>query len=152
SPSVVIDQMDVVDAEYGVWRPVYKDHVYRRIRMVGVPENLQYAFVTPAGPPNRDGDFAAPVRPVADLPSLTASPHVLPGPGGKVIVRGTTADNGTVKQVQINGRPARALTANYLEWEVVLDQLPANDGRLTAHAEDEAGNVEQLKHTRAIRY
>src|SRR5262249_9841083 len=48
SPSLLIDNMDVYNAEYGVWRPVYRNHAYRNITMNEVPSNLQYAFVASA--------------------------------------------------------------------------------------------------------
>src|SRR5262249_41641382 len=33
APSVLLDGVQIVNAEYGVWRPVYKDHAYRGIVM-----------------------------------------------------------------------------------------------------------------------
>jgi hypothetical protein len=50
--------------------------------------------------------------------------------------------------VTVNGVEARALAANFAEWEVTLTR-PA-DGRLTARAEDAAGNVEPRPHTVAL--
>ena len=41
--------------------------------------------------------------------------------GGKLLVRGVTSDNGVVKRVVVNGQEARKLSANFAEWEVVLD-------------------------------
>jgi hypothetical protein len=82
--------------------------------------------------------------PVDDLPPTTVITQVRRA-GGKVVVRGTTADNGTVKRVLVNGKEARPLTANFAEWEVVLDRTgPA--GKVSAHAVDAAGNVEQQPH------
>ena len=64
---------------------------------------------------------------------------------GKVLVRGTTSDNGTVKRVRGRRHGARALTGpNFAEWEVVLEAAPAAEVR--AHAEDAAGNVEKRPH------
>jgi hypothetical protein len=63
-----------------------------------------------------------------------------------LVVRGTTSDNGTVKKVTVNGRQAKALTQNFAEWEVILECKPQEELKLTAHAEDAAGNVEKVPH------
>ena len=38
SPSVLLDGVDIHNADYGVWRPVYKGHAYREVRMAKVPD------------------------------------------------------------------------------------------------------------------
>jgi len=75
----------------------------------------------------------------------------VPGAGARVQVRGTTADNGTVKKVLVNGRAAKATTSNFSEWEIVLDGVQPGETKLTASAEDAAGNVEKLPHTWATK-
>jgi len=57
-------------------------------------------------------------------------------------VRGTTADNGDVKRVVVNGVEAKSWRPNFIEWEVTV---PAAK-KLVAHAEDRAGNVEKTPH------
>jgi G8 domain len=59
---------------------------------------------------------------------------------GRLIVRGTCIDNGTVKRVMVNGTQAKAVADNFAEWQVVLE---ANTTRIEANAEDAAGNVEK---------
>ena len=83
--------------------------------------------------------------PVDDLPPATVITHVS-RQGNKVIVRGSTSDNGTVKRVVVNGKPARALAANFAEWEVVLDAAAKGELKIRAHAEDATGNVEKRPH------
>ena len=61
-------------------------------------------------------------------------------------VRGTTSDNGAVRRVLVNGRAARPLAPNFAEWEAVLEGVRPGALRLTAGAEDGAGNVEQTPH------
>jgi hypothetical protein len=92
-------------------------------------------------------DIAFPqlLHPVDDLPPTTVITHIRPLAGGQLTVRGTTADNGTVKRVLINAREAKAVAANFAEWEITLDK-PPTAGRLEAHAEDTAGNVETMPH------
>jgi hypothetical protein len=88
--------------------------------------------------------FPKPLAPVDDLPPTTAITHLRRN-GGKLVVRGTTADNGTVKRVLVNGKEARLLAANFAEWEVVLEGVRLGT-KVSAHAEDAAGNVEKRPH------
>jgi hypothetical protein len=149
SPSVLLDNLDIHDAEYGVWRPEYNRHAYRKIRFDQVPEKTHYGFGDKA--PNSEVDYPKPLDPVDDRPPITVITHVHRR-DGKLIVRGTTSDNGTVKKVVVNGQPARALRPNFAEWEAMLDNLPAEETRLTAHAEDAAGNIERLPHVLTMKH
>jgi hypothetical protein len=90
--------------------------------------------------------FPKVLDPIDDLPPTTVITQVSRSAAGEVVVRGTTADNGTVKRVLVNGREARALSANFAEWEVTLERPTAGALRLQAHAEDAAGNVERRPH------
>jgi hypothetical protein len=87
--------------------------------------------------------------PVDDLPPTTVITSVDRVGSGKLLVRGTTADNGTVKKVIVNGQEARATAANFAEWEITLDGSVGV--RLEAHAEDAAGNIERRPHVVASR-
>jgi hypothetical protein len=93
----------------------------------------------------QDLTFPKLLDPVDDLPPATVITHVTWLAGGKLHVRGTTSDNGTVTKVIVNGQTARALRPNFAEWEVVLTGVQAGV-KLQAHAEDAAGNVEKLPH------
>jgi hypothetical protein len=83
---------------------------------------------------------------IDDLPPTTVITHVQRNAGGNFTVRGSTADNGTVRRVVVNGQEARALPANFAEWEVTLSGVAAGRVQLSAHAEDPAGNVEPRPH------
>ena len=91
-------------------------------------------------------DYPGPLNPVDDRPPVTVMTHIGPVRGGRVVVRGVTADNGVVRSVRVNGQKARRLAPNFLEWEAVLDDLRSNSFTLTALADDEAGNVERVPH------
>ena len=82
-----------------------------------------------------------------DLPPATVVTRVA-SEGGKLVVRGTCIDNGTVAKVTVNGRAARATSANFTDWEVALD---AGTTRVEARAEDAAGNVEQTPVVTTVR-
>jgi hypothetical protein len=63
-----------------------------------------------------------------------------------MVIRGVTADNGTVRSVRVNGQYARALAPNMLEWEAGLEGLSSSPFTVTALAEDASGNLEQVPH------
>ncbi len=92
----------------------------------------------------RDVEFPKLLDPVDDLPPITVITHVERSAAGSIRVRGTTSDNGTVKRVRVNGREAKALAANFSEWEITLEVGKGQE--LHAHAEDAAGNVEPRPH------
>jgi hypothetical protein len=85
-------------------------------------------------------DVAFPKTPEVtdDLPPATVITRVVRN-GDKLTIRGTCADNGTVKRVTVNGKDAKATAANFAEWEIVLDVV----AKLEAKAEDAAGNIEK---------
>ncbi|MBI3822699.1 MAG: G8 domain-containing protein [Planctomycetes bacterium] len=141
APCVLIENLDIQNAEYGIWRPVYNKHAYASINFKDVPQNLMYAF-EPQGRPTL-GE-RKPLQPVDDLPPITVITHVLQK-NDKLLVRGTTSDNGTVTKVLVNGEPAKATRPNFAEWEITLDR-PRVSIRIEAHAEDAAGNVEKHGH------
>jgi len=83
APSLLVDGFEVFNAEYGVWRPVYKNHAYRDVKMSEVPAPQHYAFITPSSPPNKDADYPGALSPVDDLPPTTVITHVRRLAGGK---------------------------------------------------------------------
>ncbi len=93
----------------------------------------------------RDVEFPRLLDPVDDLPPITVITHVVQS-GEKLIVRGTVSDNGPVRRVHVNGKEVRGLRPGFAEWEAALDRPGPGEAKLTAHAEDEAGNVEKLPH------
>jgi G8 domain len=146
APSLLLDGLDIVNADYGIWRPVYKGHAYRSVRMTDVPASNRYAFVKPNAAPNREADYPRPMAPVDDLPPITVITHIRPLGGGKLSVSGTTSDNGAVLKVVVNGQEAKARRANFAEWEVILTGVRPGELKLAAHAQDRAGNVEPVPH------
>ena len=85
--------------------------------------------------------------PVDDLAPTTVVTHVVVK-DGKIHVRGTTSDNGTVTKVLVNDREARSTRPNFAEWEIDLP-LPRGEAvPIRAYAQDAAGNVEKLAHVR----
>jgi len=94
-------------------------------------------------------EFPVLLEPVDDLPPTTVITHVK-AEGARVIVRGTTADNSVIKKVLVNGREASSRTPNFAEWEVVLSDVRPGELKLSAHAEDAAGNIEKSPHLLSV--
>jgi hypothetical protein len=88
--------------------------------------------------------FPSLLDPVDDLPPATMITGVR-GTGAERIVRGVSQDNGRVRSVTVNGRPAKILSdrAGVADWEAVLDAGAAGQA-IIASATDDAGNTEQL--------
>jgi hypothetical protein len=83
------------------------------------------------------------LHPVDDQPPATVITSVRSN-GKEVLVRGVSSDNGEIKTVFVNGKPAKAVQPNFAEWEITL---PAgHDASLTALATDATGNREQTPH------
>jgi G8 domain len=82
---------------------------------------------------------------VDDQPPATVMTHVQLL-GNKLLVRGTTSDNGTVVRVLVNNREAKPVRQNFAEWEIVLTEVPPGNFRVAAHGEDAAGNIERMPH------
>jgi hypothetical protein len=99
----------------------------------------------------RNVEFPQLLEPVDDLPPTTVISHVRRSEGNQIVVRGTTTDNGKVKRVLVNGTPARAVAANFAEWEVVLEGVAKGEVKIEAHGEDCAGNVEKRPHVISVR-
>jgi hypothetical protein len=91
------------------------------------------------------------LEPVDDLPPSTVITHIRQD-GETIVAKGTCSDNGTVKRVVISGVEARAIVGNFAEWEAAVPHKVADGStlKLSAHAEDEAGNVESLPHAAMI--
>ncbi len=141
-PSVMVDGLDIHHAEYALWKANYDHHAYRHVTLDDISVNPNF---DPKGTQPTEAQFPGALQPVDDLPPATIITHTLKHADGSLLVRGTTADNGTVKRVVINGREAKPLRENFAEWEVTLAKTEAG-GKLTAHAEDAAGNVEPRAH------
>jgi hypothetical protein len=95
----------------------------------------------------KDIVFPKLLDPIDDLPPTTVITHIRRLEGGKLRVQGTTADNGDVLRVLVNGQNAKALRPNFAEWEITLDSTAT----VEAHAEDAAGNVEKRSHRVEVR-
>ena len=166
APNVLIDGMMIHDAIYAVRASWYKSQDYRNVVMEaqGTPIATleQYLAhktangtkrVRQPGWPQGNGDGGARIQPphvevaklspIDQLPPITVITHVRKE-GSHLIVGGTTSDNGTLKRVTVNDTVAKVAASG--EWEVTLVNVKTGPVKLTAGAEDSAGNAEKTPH------
>ncbi|HUQ69567.1 MAG TPA: hypothetical protein VM165_08595, partial [Planctomycetaceae bacterium] len=86
---------------------------------------------------------------VDDLPPATVVTSVR-RVGDKLMVAGITHDNGEITAVTVNGRSAQMAAGPHgvANWSIELS--PPADGKLSAHAADDSGNLEQTVHSLRI--
>ena len=92
------------------------------------------------------------LHPIDDLPPATVITDVRRD-GETLVVRGTTSDNGEVKEVLVNGVAAKSQSDNFAQWEATVPAAAASDNlpvRVKAHAIDAAGNTEPRDHLVAL--
>ncbi len=94
----------------------------------------------------RDIPFPKLLDPVDEMMPGTVITHVKSAEPGKLLVKGTTSDNGTIKKVSVNGKEAKAIEPNSAQWEATVAYEGNGPIRIEAFAEDVAGNVERTPH------
>jgi len=146
APSIVIDGMDISRSKYGIFLPHYDPRIQPYGRMTAKGVNLPGVLM--ASPTSVPGEQTPPPVGVDDRPPFTVITSAIRKADGHVLVRGTTADNGEVKRVVVNGNEARPLAPNFFEWEVMLDAQRSDT--VTAVATDKAGNTEARPHVARI--
>jgi len=142
APAVLAENLDIYQANYGIWRPVYNKHAYRGVKMDQIAVHKEFS---PTGTKPNEADFPKPLQPIDDLPPVTVITRVRLTEG-KLVVRGSSTDNGTIKEVLVNGVAARSVNGNFAEWEAVLPAPKEETLKVKAMARDEAGNVEKRPH------
>jgi len=147
SPNVWIDGLDATDCVYGIFKTRIDGHEYRNISL----KRIDTAdFFQPWGDSSLVENYERYLEPVDDLPPTTVITHVERNTEGNLEVRGTTADNGPVRRVTVNGREVQPLREHYAEWRITLDSGAAALEELVAESTDAAGNVEPVPHRRRL--
>jgi hypothetical protein len=144
APSVVLDGIDLFSSYYGIFQPGYDPRVqpYGTATFKGV---RQTGFL-PASPTALPGEKAAVPAGVDDQPPATVITRVTTNTEGRLVVHGTTSDDGQVRCVFVNGTKARPIAPNFLEWEAILGDPRPGSSTVSAFAEDRAGNIEPRGH------
>jgi uncharacterized protein (TIGR03067 family) len=152
-----ITNLDISDSTYGLFLPAYDTEVVPplgRERREAMPDWGRMTFrrtqVPVRLPDSRPGYFGDPFDLMEfardTLPPTTVITHVRRAKDGGLRVRGTTAENGIVKTVLVNGRPAKATAENFAEWEIGLEGEADGPITLSAHGVDDFDNVEPRPH------
>lgn len=142
---LMVDGLTVYNSEYGLWRMNYENSALRNVKLNSIevsPDFSPYQGSRPA-----EALFPSPLVPMDDFGPVTVITQAVRQPGGSILVRGTTSDDGSVKQVLVNGAEAKPTQDNFSIWEATV--MPPKDGLLIAHAVDSAGNKEVRPHHRA---
>jgi hypothetical protein len=93
----------------------------------------------------RGVEFPRLLDPIDDLAPATIITSARRSAAG-LVVSGLSHDNGEIRSVEVNGRPARILAqhAGVAEWEAVIEAT--GDAVISAGATDAKGNVEKTPH------
>lgn len=144
TPSVFIDGLKIYDSNYGIWRSRVDLNEYRNVSITKTRRvDIFYPW---GGNQSIEDDYSRTLRPVDDLPPFTVITDTTRTTAGDLVVRGTSSDNRNIKAVAVNGKPVKATTTNYGDWEVTFSGGDAQVAELKAVATDEAGNVERSPH------
>jgi hypothetical protein len=100
-------------------------------------------------------DFPQLLKPIDDEPPATivtwpAAGVPVHAAGGRLLVRGTTTDNVKTGRVTVNGVDAAPVDDDFLQWQAELSGVSPGALKITAVAEDAAGNVEQTPHVLSV--
>lgn len=99
----------------------------------------------------KDVEWPELLRPIDDEPPATTilwpnDGAVLHFSGGRLVVRGATTDNTSIKRIVVNGTEAEDVDYGFHQWEATLTNIGPGELFLEAYAEDGFGNVEITPH------
>jgi hypothetical protein len=143
-PNVLVDGLTVYDSNYGIWRTRVDGVQFKNLDFHKIAEHD--IFVPWGGAPDYDNEYNKSLKPVDDLPPSTVITRVERTVIGDLAIYGTTADNGIVTQVKVNGELARSTAPNFSQWESRLSSGNNDPTTITARATDAAGNIEKTPH------
>lgn len=148
SPCVKIQDADLHDCAYGLWRCVMHRHEYLRLNFSQVNTTVFF----PRGSNDADYKYGHEdyfdLEPIDDRPPISVITSVRPISTGMIRVEGVTTDNYDVRRVMVNGIEARMIDPAGMDWTVDLPATSPGLMNITAHAEDTHGNLETTGHTR----
>ncbi len=146
SPNVQLQNADIHDCAYGLWRCVMNNHEYLRMNFSQVNTTVFFPRgVAGDAESYTEGAYSG-LKPQDDRPPVTVVTGVTRVSPEMIKVSGVTTDNYTVKTVTVNDQPVRSLGQNFNEWEILLPVSSDKPIRVVAGAEDAEGNREQLPH------
>lgn len=145
APNVQLQDADIHDCAYGLWRCVMANHEHLRLNFSQVNTTVFFPRGLQAESESEGGGYSG-LSPQDDRPPVTVVTRVIPEASGMIRVQGVTSDNYAVKKVTVNNLAAQALESNFGEWEILLPAASGRPVRIVAGAEDAKGNLEQQQH------
>ncbi|MGP0066172.1 MAG: G8 domain-containing protein [Isosphaeraceae bacterium] len=144
APGILVDGLELAYSNFGIWRPHYDRQSYRNLRIY----QTGWAYFAEEGQRPDMKKYPAPLDPIDDRPPFSVITWVDSLGSDRLIVRGTSVDDGLIRIVRVNGRAARALAEDYSRWEVEIDVDRPGQITMTlvAEAKDGSGNAEQVPH------
>jgi len=142
APNVEINGFTAHDVNYVVWRSNIAGHNYNRVDFQDIHVST---FFNNWGTGSSFGELLRYTDPVDTLPPATVITGVQWISNSAVKVTGTTADDGEVREVKVNGQPADLLPGSPVNWTAVLPAT-GEEMEITAAASDLAGNQELTAH------
>lgn len=149
---VFVDGLDVYDSDVAIWRSIMDRSGYRRMTTEKMRVNDIHNPLSMGMPSfgEEDSDTRRRFGGVSsfkdDLPPITMITRAV-REGSLVRLVGSVADTSDIKQVTVNGRPARSIRDHFAEWEIVLEAVPGEHLEVVASAEDVNGLREMHPHT-----
>ncbi|TWT85706.1 G8 domain protein [Posidoniimonas polymericola] len=148
---VFVDGLDVFDSDVAIWRSIMDRSGYRRITTAKMRVNDIHNPLSMGMPPESEDEsgsrrrFGGVSSFSDEEPPVTLVTHALRD-GALVRVAGATADASDIKQVLVNGRPARSVRGSYAEWEITLPTPSEDRFEVVAAAEDVNGLADLAPH------
>jgi hypothetical protein len=142
TPALLVDGLELAHSEYGFWKPRFDRHAYRGVSLYQCGK--AYSGINGQRPD--PAAFPKPLEPVDDRSPVSVITGVRTLDDGRVRVEGSSADDGRIKSVRVNGVEARAVVDDFSRWEARLEATGLEPIRLEATAEDASGNVERTPH------
>ncbi|MEQ9379492.1 MAG: G8 domain-containing protein [Pirellulales bacterium] len=148
---VFVDGLDVYDSDVAIWRSIMDRSGYRRMTTekmrvndihnplsMGMPDETEYDSDT-----RRSYGGVSSFR--DEMPPTTLITRAV-REENLVRIEGSVADASDIKQVLVNGQPARSVRGSFDEWEIVLPTYADEPLTVVAVAEDINGLQEAAPH------
>ena len=149
---VFVDGLDTFRNDVAIWRSIMDRSGFRRLKSREMKVNDIHNPISlgPVSPGSTSGETPRTSGGVSSFkdstPPITMITKVVRS-GSVVQVCGSVADTSDIKQVLVNGQPAKSTRDSFSEWEITLD-APANGSawEISAAAEDVHGQKETTPH------
>lgn len=145
-PSVLNQRMTIYRVLYGIWRVNARLQEHERLSMENV---VAGSFYFPRLDSHQTAGKDDEIEPKDDLPPLTVVTHIERANDGRWRVRGVAGDDHDIRQVIVNGQPAKALRPNFAEWEALINPVDCVSS-IDSQATDDSGNAEITPHRLTI--